>query len=614
MDAIALLETPVLYIYDLMTFSEFTVKGQVVTDKSSALIWILSHSRRHIWSVIGLIIPSFANAALAAWVPILIGAAFDVFVRSQPKPNYEHLLWATTMVVITQIVRALGILTRNISAEIIGQRMERDTREELYVSLIGKSMTFHDMYAVGDVMARATNDVREINLMFNPGLNLVIGSASFLIMPALFAFYIHSELTIVPLVFLVLYVIALWQYLVELRPISERVRRTFGDLNAHLVEVIDGVETVKGAAQEEAETKRFLERARDYRDAFVNQGLVEARFLPLLLMGLANAFGFWHAVTLFRSGVISFGNVVAFMGLLSLFGFPVFTSLFSYSQVALGLAGARRMLEIIPGETKLDENVDGHDGVVNGAVSFKNVSFGYTSEKSVLKNVSFTASPGQTIALVGQTGSGKSTLVKLINRIYDVQNGSVIVDGIDVRDWNLSSLRKQISIIEQDLFLFSRTIGENIAFGFPGANQVQIETAARAAQAHDFIMDFQNGYKTTIGERGTKLSGGQRQRLALARAFLTNPSILILDDSTSAIDSATEDQIQSAIREASKGRTTFLITHRLSQIRWADLIMVLKQGEVTDIGDHDYLMENSLAYKRIFSHYTGEQNLSAIGN
>jgi len=306
--------------------------------------------------------------------------------------------------------------------------------------------------------------------------------------------------------------------------------------------------------------------------------------------------------------------VVAFMGLLSLFGFPVFTSLFSYSQVALGLAGARRMLELITGETKLDENVDGHDGVVNGAVSFKNVSFGYTSEKSVLKNVSFTASPGQTIALVGQTGSGKSTLVKLINRIYDVQNGSVIVDGIDVRDWNLSSLRKQISIIEQDLFLFSRTIGENIAFGFPGANQVQIETAARAAQAHDFIMDFQNGYKTTIGERGAKLSGGQRQRLALARAFLTNPSILILDDSTSAIDSATEDQIQSAIREASKGRTTFLITHRLSQIRWADIIVVLKQGEVTDVGDHDYLMENSLAYKRIFSHYIGEQDLSAKGN
>jgi ATP-binding cassette subfamily B protein len=272
------------------------------------------------------------------------------------------------------------------------------------------------------------------------------------------------------------------------------------------------------------------------------------------------------------------------------------------------------MLELITGETKLDENVDGHEGVVNGAVKFNNVSFGYTSDNNVLKNVSFSAAPGQTIALVGQTGSGKSTLVKLINRIYDVQNGSVSVDGIDVRDWNLSSLRKQISIIEQDLFLFSRSIAENIAFGLPGATQAQVETAARAAQAHDFILDFQNGYKTIIGERGTKLSGGQRQRLALARAFLTDPSILILDDSTSAIDSATEDQIQSAIREASKGRTTFLITHRLSQIRWADLIVVLRQGQVTDVGNHDDLMENSLAYKRIFSHYIGEQDLPGKGN
>ncbi|HCU80674.1 MAG TPA: ABC transporter ATP-binding protein, partial [Chloroflexi bacterium] len=172
----------------------------------------------------------------------------------------------------------------------------------------------------------------------------------------------------------------------------------------------------------------------------------------------------------------------------------------------------------------------------------------------------------------------------------------------------------QISIIEQDLFLFSRSIAENIAFGLPGATQAQIETAARAAQAHDFILDFQNGYKTIIGERGTKLSGGQRQRLALARAFLTDPSILILDDSTSAIDSATEDQIQSAIREASKGRTTFLITHRLSQIRWADLIVVLRQGQVTDVGNHDDLMENSLAYKRIFSHYIGDQDLLGKGN
>jgi len=587
----------------MMTLSEFTVERKHTTDKRTALRWLLSHSGRHIWPVLGILLPALGNAALAAAVPLLIGIAFEALVHKQLPPDYQRLLWVAAIIVVSQLGRAFVLLARNFSAEVIGQRLERDTRDELYGSLIGKSMTFHDMHAVGDVMARATNDVREINLMFNPGLNLVIGSASFLIMPAVFASAIHSQLMLVPLAFVILYVAALWQYMAELRPISERVRETFGDLNAHLAQAIDGIETVKAAAQEPAETERFLKHARSYRDAFVHQGRVEARFLPLLLMGLANAFGFWHAVTLFRAGAISVGDVVAFMSLLSLFGFPVFISLFSYSQVALGMAGARRVLELITGETKLDENVRGHSAAVQGSVVFENVTFGYSSETEALREVSFRVEPGQTVALVGQTGAGKTSVVKLINRIYDVQRGRVLVDGVDVRDWQLAALRRQISIIEQDLFLFSRSVADNIAFGYPGATQQQIEAAARAAQAHDFIMAFNDGYETVIGERGVTLSGGQRQRLALARAFLTDPRILVLDDSTSAIDSATEDQIQRAIRKAAQGRTTFLITHRLSQIRWADLIVVLQNGQVAAVGDHAQLLQSSTAYRRIFSRY-----------
>lgn len=524
-------------------------------------------------------------------------------VQAPSEPDYGPLLWAAAMVVLSQVGRAIVILLRILCSEVLGQRLERDTREEFYACLIGKSMTFHDMHEVGDVMARATNDVREINLMFNPGLNLVIGSSSFLIMPAIFAYSLHPHLVLVPVVFVICYVAALWQYLTELRPISERVRRTFGVLNAYLAQAIDGVETVKAAVQETAEAARFRERALAYRDAFVEQGRVEARFLPLLLLGLANAGGFWHSVNLFKTGVISIGDVVAFMGLLSLLGFPVFVSLFSFSQVALGVAGAKRMLELITTETQLDENVTGHEGVVKGNVVFDNVTFGYDIDDKVLHGVTFTAKPGQTIALVGQTGSGKTTLVKLINRIYDVRHGSVLVDGVDVRDWQLSSLRKQISIIEQDLFLFSRSIADNIAFGRPGASQNEIEIAARASQSHDFIMELRDGYETVIGERGVTLSGGQRQRLALARAFMTDPRILVLDDSTSAIDSATEDQIQLAIRQASQGRTTFLITNRLAQIRWADLIVVLLHGEVVAVGDHDTLIKKSAGYRHIFSRY-----------
>jgi ATP-binding cassette subfamily B protein len=212
----------------------------------------------------------------------------------------------------------------------------------------------------------------------------------------------------------------------------------------------------------------------------------------------------------------------------------------------------------------------------------------------------FKVGPGRTVAIVGQTGAGKTSLVKLINRTYDVTRGQVLVDGVDVRDWNLAALRSQISMIEQDIFLFSRSVSDNVAFGKPEADQRQIEMAARFAQADDFIQTFDKGYNTVVGERGVTLSGGQRQRLALARAFLTDPYILILDDSTSAIDSATEDKIQRAISNAARGRTTFIITHRLSQIRWADLIIVLRKGRVAAMGTHEELMKTSEAYSRIF--------------
>ncbi|MCK4833016.1 MAG: ATP-binding cassette domain-containing protein, partial [Anaerolineales bacterium] len=237
-----------------------------------------------------------------------------------------------------------------------------------------------------------------------------------------------------------------------------------------------------------------------------------------------------------------------------------------------------------------------------GEVIFENVSFGYDGVP-VLKNISFTARPGETIAIVGQTGSGKTTLTRLIDRIFDADSGRVLVDGISVRDWSLKSLRSQISAIEQDVFLFSRSLAENIAFGRADASEKDIEQAAHEAQAHGFITGLADSYGTKVGERGVTLSGGERQRIAIARAFLTNPRILILDDSTSAIDSATEDQIQRAMRRISSQRTTFLITHRISQIRWADRILVLRRGELVDQGTHDQLLERSEDYRRIFAKY-----------
>lgn len=578
--------------------AEFTLPEHGQTDRRGPVHWIISHATHHWYFGLMMLIGAIGNAALAAVVPVLIGNAFNLILN---KPaDVQGLLRIALIIAGSQVLRGVLQLGRNFGAELIGQRMERDIRDEIYVSLLGKSMTFHSLQPVGDTMARATNDVREINLMFSPGLNLVVGSGNFLLMPIILSPSYNPALIITPVLFFLSYILALWQYLRELRPITTEVRQAFGQLNTRLAEAIDGIETVKGMAQEANEVDRFGRNASRFRDAFVRQGDVEARFLPLLLLGLAQAGGFIHSLILFHQGLLNIGGVVAYFGLLQLFSFPTFTSLFAYSQVSLGLASARRILELLNREENLDQNISGFSGSVQGEVEFKDVSFSYDGENA-LEGISFKARPGQTVALVGQTGSGKTTLVKLVNRTYDVTQGQVLVDGVDVRDWNLEALRKKISIIEQDVFLFSRTIAENIAFGAPGAALEEIEFAAQSAQAHEFISGFRDGYQTTIGERGVTLSGGQRQRLALGRAFLTNPRILVLDDSTSAIDSATEDQIQRAIYTAAQGRTTFIITHRLSQIRWADLILVLRKGRLVASGSHEDLMRTSQAYRRIFS-------------
>ena len=545
-----------------------------------------------------LVTGAIGNAVLAVVVPVLTGDAFNAMLA--PQPDTSVLLPLAITIGVSQVIRGVLQLGRNFGAELLAQKMERDIRDELYLSLLGKSMTFHNLQPVGDTMARATNDVREVNYMFSPGVNLVVGSFMFILMPLFFGPRYHPSLVLTPLIFIAIYFVALVRYLKVLSPVTDTARATFGQMNTHLSESLDGVEIMKGSAQEEAEVDRFVTNARKVRDAFVQQGDLEARYIAMLLLGLAFAGGLTPALFLLRAGLINVGAVIGYFGMLQLLGFPTFTSTFAYSQISLGMSSARRILELIQSETKLDQNASGVTSEIRGEIEFRNVSFHYPGSDNVLEDISFKVKPGQTVAIVGQTGAGKTTLVKLINRIYDVTEGQVFVDGLDVRDWNLASLRSQISIIEQDIFLFSRTLSDNIAFGKPGATKDEIMAASIAAQAHDFILDFDETYGTVVGERGVTLSGGQRQRIALARAFLTDPRVLVLDDSTSAIDSATEDKIQRAISNASRGRTTFIITHRLSQIRWADLIIVLRKGHIAAIGSHDELMKTSEAYSRIF--------------
>jgi len=580
--------------------AEFIARTFEHTDHASPLHFVWSHIRQHPWMALLMILGAFSNAALASVVPVLTGRAVDAIIE------HEDLAFAGVMalaIIGSQVVRGGLQFVRNFSSETFAQRVERDVRDELYVSLLGKSMSFHDSQPVGEIMARVTNDVREINLMMNPGLNLIIGSGMFILLPLLVAPSIHPALVLSPLLFVIAYVFVQYHYVRSLHVVAQEVRASFGRMNARLAETLDGVEVVKGTAQEEQEVQHFNGLVDRVRNWLVTQGDIEARYFAILLLGLVTVGGFLHSAYLYRAGEIMAGDIVAFMGQLSLFGFPVFTSIFSFSRVATGLASAERILNLIKIQTDLDQNEAGHEAELRGEVAFEDVDFGYLDDKQVLHDIAFTIQPGQTVAIVGQTGSGKTTLTKLINRTYDVDAGRVLVDGIDVREWNLAALRSQISIIEQEIFLFSRSVADNISFGQPDAAREAIEEAARSAQAHDFIMDMPDGYDTIIGQRGVTLSGGQRQRLAIARAFLTNPHILVLDDSTSAIDSATEDRIQKAIWAAAEGRTTILITHRLSQIRWADHIVVLRKGRVVAQGTHEDLLQHSEPYQRIFARY-----------
>jgi ATP-binding cassette subfamily B protein len=590
---------------------EFRPEKERRYNRSGTVRWIVSHALQYPQFPLGMLLAAVLNNFFYSSIQVNIGRAFDVITA----PDWAS--GALLAVALTTVGWAAGQgltgLVRNYAAEFLAQRIERDARDELYASLLGKSQTFHGRQRIGDIMARATNDVRMLNMMFSPGLMLITDSAMGTVIPLFLIAALDPRLLLVPAVFLVLLAVTLVGYNRQLNPVSIALREQFGTMNAGLAEAIAGIEVVKANVQERYEWNKFIGNARQYRDYFVQQGSIQARYLPLLVFSLAWAAAFLHGLLLWRAGSLTLGQVISFMGLMNALRFPTFISIFTFNLVQLGIASGSRILEMINTETELDENLEGVAQPIRGEVTFENVSFGFHGNAragdagspgdgfAVLKDISFTSRPGETIAIVGQTGSGKTTLTRLINRIFDVDSGRVLVDGIDVRDWNLESLRSQVSAIEQDVFLFSRTLAENIAFGCAGATMEQVQQAASEAQAHEFITSFHNGYLTEVGERGVTLSGGQRQRVAIARAFLTNPRILILDDSTSAIDSATEDQIQRAMRRISSQRTTFLITHRLSQIRWANRILVLRGGRLIDQGTHEELLARCPEYCRIFA-------------
>ncbi|MFX1446752.1 MAG: ABC transporter ATP-binding protein [Promethearchaeota archaeon] len=581
--------------------SEFSVGKDYFQKarKKGVLRWILAHvfhgtNKLFIFFVF---FTTVIASILASSISVTIGNAVQQFLAANIGSLIFYTLTILVLGLITPILRLLNYSLR----EMLAQRLERDTRKEFYGILLGKSQSFHDKQQIGDLMARATDDVRMLNFLISPAVSLILESFTTLIIPIIFIILFYPiQLIFEPITFTILFLISLRRYNRKLSPITGNLRMNFGMINASLNEALSGIEVVKGSTQEAYELNKYMTFAKQYRDAYLKQGKVQAKYMPVLFLGLIITLGLTHSLILLNLGLMTIGQVISYIGLLDLLYFSTFISIFVFAIIKLAQSSAERLLELMNQETEIEENPNGIQKDISGAIKFEDVSFSYPGTKNlVLKNISFEVYPGQTVAIVGTTGSGKTTLTKLISRLYDVSEGRILIDEQDIRNFALKSLRAQISYIEQDVFLFSFSIFENITFGRLGTKDKVIE-AAKQAQAHEFISDLPKAYESKIGERGVLLSGGERQRIAIARAFLADPKVLILDDSTSAIDSNTEDKIQYAIKNVLRNRTTLLITHRLSQIRWADLIIVLKDGRIEAKGNHQELIRTSEEYRKIF--------------
>jgi len=571
----------------------------VKSRKKGSTRWILAHvfhgSNKLFVVVVVFIIILSAN--LSSITYIIIGETISALLSGMTTLLGNYILSLFLLGISGPVMR---IVSRML-IEILAQRLERDARREFFTNLLGKSQSFHDRQKIGELMARVTDDVRMLNFLISPALSLIIESFTFLFIPIIYiVMYFPFQLIVEPVFFSISFLILLRSYSRKIGPVTARLRGNFGLMTASLSETLSGIEVVKATVQEEKEMKKYFTHINNYKKAFIERGKLQAKYLPILVLALVITAGFTHSIVLFNLGLMNIGQIIAFLGILGLLRFPTNISMFVFAIFKLAGSSADRLLELMNKKTEIDENKEGKKKEFNGNIIFENVDFIYPDSKTpVLKDISFEVKPGQTVAIVGTTGSGKTTLTKLISRLYDVSKGRILIDGSEIRDYALQTLRDQISYIEQDVFLFSTTIFDNISFGRVSSLE-QVIKVAQQAQAHDFISELPEEYQSKVGERGVQLSGGERQRIAIARAFLSDPRILILDDSTSAIDSNTEDKIQFAIKNILKNRTTILITHRLSQIRWADLIIVLKNGEIAAKGNHEQLLKTSEEYRKIF--------------
>ncbi len=541
-------------------------------------------------------------------IPRMLGDGIDTALGSGSR---SKIILFAFVILGTTVVRSAARFGDTYITQLVSQQASYDIRNALYNHLQKLSFTFYDKAQTGQIMSRATVDIEAARMFLSAGLLNLIQIAIMVVGVGILLATLNWKLALMTLAFMPL---IFWQTLYvsnKLQPVWTKVQQLIGALGTTLQESLVGIKVVKAFSLQEKEYGRFTSEAQSLYDQQVAAARVQAIYTPLmaLLLGIPVVLVLWYGGRQVIAGDLTIGGVTQFIlyiGMLA--GFVSRLGQLS-AMISRTISAGRRIFEILDTEPEVKEKPDAVAlGRAKGAVAFTNVSFAYNSMAPVLSNVSFAVKPGQLVALLGGSGSGKTTVVSLMSRFYDVTQGSITVDGVDIRDVTLASLRKNVGVAQQDVFLYSGTIRDNIAYGAPQATTEEIVEAARTAQIHNFIESLPERYQTWVGERGVTLSGGEKQRVVIARSLLMNPSILILDDSTSSVDAETEHLIREALEKLVEGRTTFVITHRLSIIRNADLILMLKDGKIVEQGKHAELMLKNGLYRDTYLGQLASQN------
>ncbi|MBB6455397.1 ATP-binding cassette subfamily B protein/subfamily B ATP-binding cassette protein MsbA [Salirhabdus euzebyi] len=501
-------------------------------------------------------------------------------------------------------VKGLSTYFHQYLGELFGIKSVYTLRGDLYKKLQRLSFKYYDNAKTGDLMSRLTADVEGFRFFLSFGFSMIIRITLLILISLSVMFYYSIPLALVTMAAMPFLAVITYRFDKKVHPAFRGIRKSLGNLNTRVQENISGINTVKSLSREDFEIKRFSGQNEDYRQQYIKTASIWAKFFPLMefignicVVALLSYGGY-----LVIQGSLQPGELVAFFSLVWYIVWPLAEFGFVINQFSQAKASGERLIEILEQEEDIAQLEDAQEITrMKGHVTFKDVTLTYVEDDdAALKNISFDAPPGKIIGLIGSTGSGKTSITQLITRFYEPEKGEIYIDGKPVNQYSLKSLRKNIGFVLQEAFLFSTSIKENIRYGNPDASMEEVIEAAKRAQAHEFIMEMPKGYDTLLGERGMGLSGGQKQRIAIARALLIDPSILILDDATSAVDMETEFKIQQALKEVMNGRTTFIIAHRISSLKHADEIIVLEDGEVVERGVHDDLLQSGGVYQRIY--------------